>query len=138
MCEENLLIGQLVLGELGDWIGRSGGQADHPTVGGGDGEGEVGVGGVHVLGPQLRVGDGHGGSGPDYEAGVVDQPRLRVVHGVDQDLEDEGDGGLVLVRPVQTLGPCHQHHLVLHGIASVMNVLKYFLEISTNIFVNYK
>ena len=63
---------------------------------------------------------------------------LAVVHGVDQDLEDEGDGGLVLVRPVQTLGPCHQHHLVLHGIASVMNVLKYFLEISTNIFVNYK
>ena len=126
MCEENLLGGQLVLAELGDRVGGSGGEADHAAVRGRDGEREVGSGAVRVLRPELRVGDGDARARPHDEARVVDEAGDGVVDGVDGDLERGGDARLVLVGPLEPRSPRHQHHLVLHGVTSVVNVLKYF------------
>ena len=53
MSEEHPSRSQLGLGELRDRVVGPGGKGDHATVGGGDGEGDVGGRGVPIKGSQL-------------------------------------------------------------------------------------
>ena len=124
MGKKHLVGLQLFLSELGDWVGGSGGQAHHPAVGRGDAEGQVLVLAVHVHRPQLRVGHHHAGARPDDEPGVVDQSGDGVVDRSDLDLQRGGNTDLVLVRPVEPLGPGHQDEGVQTGVAPVVNILE--------------
>ena len=123
MGEEHLVLGQMLLRELGHGVGGAGGEADHAAVGARDAEGQVGVGAVTVLRPEVGVGDGEAGADHHHQPGVVDQPWDRVIDRGDLEPEAGGDAGLVLVRPLQARGPRHQHEAVLRGVAAVMDVL---------------
>ena len=48
---------------------------------------------------------------------------LGIVDGVNVDVDVYGGTGLVLVRPVDTLGPAHQHNTVIQAVAAVVDVL---------------
>ena len=130
MGEQDLASPELFLAELGHGVGWPGGEADHPAVRGGDAEHQALLLRVAVLRPQLGVGQEDAGAGPDRQAGVVHQAGDGVVHRDDVELQRGGDAGLVLLRPVQSHRPGHQHQAVLLAVAPVVDLLKHLRSLS--------